>query len=57
MRERGRMPRMPVCSRCRVTPLLHMGWIWECPRCGLRITTAAVHHDSLTAKRIGELEG
>lgn len=46
MKETLIKPRFPVCRHCRVTPLLHVGWIWECPRCGLRITTAAVHHDS-----------
>jgi hypothetical protein len=24
---------------------MHVGWIWECPRCGLSITTAAVRDD------------
>ncbi len=43
-------PRFPRCRRCRVAPLRHVGWIWECPNCGLRITTAAVRHDLLAGK-------
>jgi ribosomal protein L37AE/L43A len=43
-------PLFPVCRKCSVTPLMHLGWIWECPRCGLRITTAAVRHDSGAAR-------
>jgi hypothetical protein len=46
-------PRFPVCRRCRVAPLLHVGWIWECPGCGLRITTAAVRHDDSRAGKAG----
>jgi hypothetical protein len=45
--------RFPVCRRCRVAPLLHVGWIWECPGCGLRITTAAVRHDDSRAGKAG----
>jgi hypothetical protein len=46
MKRLSTKPLFPVCRQCRVTPLMHLGWIWECPRCGLRITTAAVRHDS-----------
>jgi ribosomal protein L37AE/L43A len=44
-------PLVPVCHKCRGTPLIHLGWIWECPRCGLKITTAAVRRELERGKR------
>jgi ribosomal protein L37AE/L43A len=46
-------PLVPICHQCRSTPLMHLGWVWECPRCGLRITTAAVRHDDSRAGKAG----
>jgi hypothetical protein len=43
-------PHFPVCRKCHVAPLMDIGFIWECPRCGLRITTAAVRFDSAPAR-------
>jgi hypothetical protein len=45
MKRISTRPRFPLCRRCRVTPLLDVGWIWECHGYGLLITSAAVCHD------------
>ncbi len=42
--------RFPVCRQCRTSPLTDVGWMWECRRCGLRITTAAALHDNLLTR-------
>jgi ribosomal protein L37AE/L43A len=40
----------PVCLQCRIAPLWDIGWIWECPRCGLRLTSAAIQYDEVRVR-------